>query len=83
MRSFISAVALLVKVTASVCSNSFRPLRSKSRMYSTVSVNVLPAPAEALYIDNVLFTTINAIDFLQIYGFYLKMLYLCNRKNKK
>ena len=54
MRSFISAVALLVKVTARVCSNSFRPLRNKSRMYSTVNVNVFPAPAEALYIDNVL-----------------------------
>ena len=48
MRDFISAVALLVKVTASMR----RYARGSSiswQMYRTAKVNVFPLPAEALY----------------------------------
>lgn|SRR5574344_583502 len=48
MRSFISAVALLVKVTAKICRYA-RGLAISSLMYSTARVNVLPDPADALY----------------------------------
>ena len=49
MRSFISAVALLVKVTARVWAYSSGRDSGLTRrvMYSTVRVKVLPLPAEA------------------------------------
>ena len=49
MRCFISAVALLVKVTARMFWYSIGLIMSKE-MYSTAKVNVFPEPAEALYI---------------------------------
>ena len=47
IRSFISVVALLVKVTASILRYA-RGFCISSFIYSTASVNVFPEPAEAL-----------------------------------
>ena len=46
---FISAVALLVKVTASMFWYA-KGFMARRDMYSTASVKVLPEPADALYI---------------------------------
>lgn len=49
MRSFISPVAFLVKVTARMWRWAGASVLSRRAMYSAVRVNVLPDPAEALY----------------------------------
>ena len=51
MRSFISSVALLVKVTASMFLKQ-AGLSMSNFMYSTASVKVFPLPALALYTVN-------------------------------
>ena len=51
MRIFISSVALLVKVTASMFLKQ-SGLSISSLMYSTASVKVFPLPALALYMVN-------------------------------
>ena len=51
MRSFISSVALFVKVTARIFLKQ-AGLSISSFMYSTASVNVFPLPALALYTVN-------------------------------
>lgn len=66
MRSFISAVALLVKVTASTWRKAVgSSVFSRSSMYEAASVNVLPEPAEAAYTVMSLFFMCANVQFFQ------------------